>query len=251
MDRMSDEALGEELAATRARWFAGADGDWPPARGRVTYPSRAQVMELAVQLSRPVPGHLIEFGVWKGHSVRVIRDTLWRCAVWEPRAWSKRIYACDSFEGLPEDYENLAAGTFATPVPRLTGVRIVKGFFDRSLTPQLATEVGRVSLAHFDADLYGSTVTALEWVAPLLSDGAVLVFDEFCGEDPAEERALTEWLADSGRHLELLALFGREPSGKGDRSDRRAIFQLIGSNSLRKAPPLPLTRLRRKLLSRW
>lgn len=247
----SEGVIDGTLAGLRARWYGGAADDWGDVSGRVTYPSREQVLELAVHLARPVPGHLIEFGVWKGHSVRTLRDTLWQCAIWDRRQWSKRIYACDSFEGLPGDYEHLTAGTFATAIPRLTGVRVVKGLFEESLTIGLAEEVGRVSLVHFDADLYGSTRTALDWVAPLLSDGGILVFDEFCGEDPAEERALTEWLASSGRQVELLALFGREPSGKGQRTDRRAIFQLVGSTSLRKAPALTPTRFLRKVTSRW
>ncbi len=54
-------------------WLTGRVGDWVDWRSRVTFPSRAQVLELAVQLARPVTGHIIEFGVWKGYSTRVIR----------------------------------------------------------------------------------------------------------------------------------------------------------------------------------
>jgi len=243
------EELSANVASFRENWYVGNDGDWLPLKGKITYPSRAQVMELAVQIARPVSGHIIEFGVWKGHSVRVIRDELWRSAIWDRAQRRKRIYACDSFEGLPENYEHLPAGTFATPVPRLGGVRIVKGFFDVSLTPELAREIGSLSIAHFDADLYGSTVTALDWATPLLHDGSLLVFDEFSGEDPAEERALAEWIERTGTQIGLLALFGREPSGKGNQTDRRAIFQVIGSTSFTKAPPLLPTRLRRKLFA--
>ncbi|MER7370802.1 TylF/MycF/NovP-related O-methyltransferase [Nonomuraea wenchangensis] len=232
-------------------WLSGAPGEWPGLRNKVTYPSRAQVLELSVQLSRPVPGHIVEFGVWKGYSTRVIRDELWRARLWERRQRRKRIYACDSFEGLPEGYENLPAGTFATPVPRLNGVRVVKGFFAESLTPALAAEVGLVSLAHLDADLESATSCALDWLTPLLADGALLLFDEFYGEDPAECRAFVDWSARSGVRTTLLALFGREPSGKGGMTDRRALFQVIGRRQLRKAPPLPPVRLRRRLASRW
>ena len=64
-------------------WRWGRDGDWTETAGHVTYPSRSQVIELAVQLARPIPGHIIEFGVWKGESIRVIRDELWRSAFWD------------------------------------------------------------------------------------------------------------------------------------------------------------------------
>jgi Methyltransferase domain len=231
--------------------LTGELGDWTKWRGKVTLPTRSQVLELAVQISRPVSGHIMEFGVFRGYSTRILRDELWRTRVWERRQWHKRIYACDSFEGLPEAYEHLPAGTFATPVPALHGVRIVKGFFDKSLTAELAAEVGRVSLAHIDVDLYESTRTVLGWLTPLLHPGSLLLFDEFAGEDPAEARALAEWTEETGVEVMMLACFGREPSGKGGTTDRRVLFQVVGNEPLAKARPLPLTRWRRKLLAKW
>ncbi|GAA4588150.1 hypothetical protein GCM10023194_39020 [Planotetraspora phitsanulokensis] len=236
---------------TQEEWLAGREGDWTEQRSKVTYPSRAQVLELAVALARPIPGHIIEFGTWKGYSTRVIRDELYRSRLWDPSQWKKRIYACDSFEGLPESYEHLSAGTFATPVPRLRGVRIVKGFFEDSLTPELAAEVGRVSFAHLDADLESATTCALDWLTPLLGGGSLLLFDEFFGEDPAECRAFVDWTKRTGIRTTLVAVFGREPSGKGETTDRRALFQVIGDERHSKALPLLPVRLRRKLASTW
>jgi hypothetical protein len=242
-----DRAILDELAP----WLTGGAGDWSRHQGRATLPTRAHALELAVQISRPVPGHIVEFGVYKGYSTRVLRDELWRCKRWDRRQRGKRIYACDSFEGLPTEYESLPQGNFATPVPRLSGVRIVKGFFDKSLTPELAAEVGRVSLAHLDADLYESTVCALDWLTPLLGAGSLLLFDEFVGEDPAEARAFVEWTRRTGIDTMLLAWFVREPSGKGGATDRRALFQVVGETPLTKAAPLFPTRLRRRLASTW
>ncbi|MEJ3652707.1 TylF/MycF/NovP-related O-methyltransferase [Actinomycetes bacterium KLBMP 9759] len=235
----------------RQAWLSVEPDEWMTLRSKVTFPSRAQVLELAVQIARPVPGNIIEFGVFEGASTRVIRDELYRSAIWSPGQLRKRIFACDSFRGLPEAYEHLAAGTFATKPPTLRGVRIVQGYFEDSLTPQLAAEVGKVSLAHFDADLFSATQTALNWVTPLLTGGSLLLFDEFGGEDPAEERAFVEWGERTGIRTALIALFGREPSGKGGMTDRRALFQVIGDEHYTKAPPLLPTRLRRKLTSRW
>ena len=232
-------------------WVFGRPDDWATWKGKVTTPTRSQVLELAVQISRPVPGHIMEFGSFQGYSARIIRDELWRTRMWEPRQWRKRIYACDSFEGLPESYEHLPAGTFKTRVPRLTGIRIVKGYFENSLTADLATEVGRVSLAHIDADLYNSTVTVLNWLTPLLRPGSLLLFDEFLGEDPAEARAFVEWSERTGIQTMLLALLSREPSGKGPMTDRRALFQVVGDTPLVKARPLPPVRWRRRLSSTW
>jgi hypothetical protein len=68
-------------------------------------------------------------------------------------------------------------------------VRIVKRFLEQSLTPALADEVGPVSLAHFDADLFSATETALNWVDPLLHGGSLPLFDESDRTDDAEARA--------------------------------------------------------------
>ena len=52
-------------------------------------------------------------------------------------------------------------------------------------------------LAHFDADLYSSTVCALEFVTPLLGTGSLLLFDELSGAGGAEQRAFEERLTDA------------------------------------------------------
>lgn len=241
----------QELPAGREARYLGTKGDWARLRSRVTFPSRDQVLELAVSLARPVPGHIVEFGVYQGRSVRTLRDELWMSRLWDPRQRGKRIYACDSFRGLPGSYENLPAGNFATRVPRLAGVRIVEGFFEDSLTPELAREIGRVSLAHFDADLHSSTACALDWVTPLLQPGSLLLFDEFLGEDPAEERAFLEWSQRTGVSTAMLAMFGREPAGRTDTADRRALLQVVAADPIAKAAPLLPKRARRTLSSRW
>ena len=228
----------------------GRPGDWQEGEESVAYVTRAQLLRIAVELSRPIEGNIIEFGVWEGASTRVIRDTLLRTRLGS-RVNGKRIYACDSFEGLAEAYEHIGAGTFKTDTPNLKGVRIVKGYFEDTLTPALAKEVGQVSFAHFDADLYSSTKCALEWVAPLLHTGSLLQFDEFGGEDPAECRAFLEWSKETGIKTAFIGMFARQPSGKGDMTDRRALFQVISTDPLVRYQPSIPARALRKLRSLW
>lgn len=234
---------------TGTDWMGTRPEDWKEPGGKPAFVSRAQVLELAIQLSRGTEGDIVEFGVFNGASTRIIRDELWRTALWEPAQRKKKIYACDSFRGLPGHYERLPPGTFATKVPRLRGVEIVNGFFEDVLTEALARQVGKISFAHFDADLYSSTLCALDWITPLVQPGTVLLFDEFCGEEPAEERAFLEWTSRTGTRTALLAMFGREPSGDGGTTDRRALFQVLGDVELREVPPLAPVRLRRRLMS--
>ncbi len=229
----------------------GTPDDWTTRAWRVNYPSQDQVISLAVSISRPIPGHIIEFGTWFGGSTRIIRDELWHSRMWDRKQWRKRIYACDSFQGLPEEYHGLKKGTFATEVPKLRGVRIIDGFFEDTLTEKLAKEIGRISFAHLDADVYGSTMSALNWLTPLLHSGSVLLFDQLIGDEPAEAQAMLDWQRETGVELALLGLFGREPSGSGVRTDRRALVQVVGHARLTKAKALFPVKLRRRLAAKW
>jgi hypothetical protein len=49
----------------------------------------------------------------------------------------------------------------------------------------------------------------------------------------------------------MLVLFGREPSGQGFTSDRRALFQVVSDQPITKAAPLLPVRLRRRLSAHW
>jgi hypothetical protein len=250
-DSRSDSATTPDRRVPRALdvWLHGDDDDWRLLGQGFTPLGRAEVLELAVRLAQPVPGAIVEFGVFEGASTRVLRDELWRRIWWDPATARRRIHAFDSFEGLPEGYEALPAGTFATRVPRLVGVDVVVGRFEDSLDDEVARRVGPVALAHFDADLESSTQTALDWLTPLLGPGSILCFDEFIGDDPAEARALARWMESTGTPVGLVALFARPPSGRVGRSDRRAIFQVLGERALRPHRPDPITRLRRRLLA--
>jgi Macrocin-O-methyltransferase (TylF) len=180
----------------------------PPGTPNV---SRAQVLRMAVEASYKVPGNIVEFGVASGDS-------------------PKTIFACDSFEGMPEKYENLEVGYFACKPPRIRGVEIVKGYFETSLTPELAQRVGRVALASLDADLFSSTLCALTWLTPLLGNGSLLLFDEYLGGDNAEKRAHEQWQEATGIRTEAVARFVREPAGFGETPDERVLFQVTGAD---------------------
>lgn len=144
------------------------------------YITRTQTIEMAVRASYLIPGNIVEFGVAKGDSTRAIikmvrrveKDPRRRLQRAQKRVPRKKVFACDSFEGMPEKYENLQVGYFAGKPPRIRGVEIVKGYFDKTLTPELARRVGRVALASLDADLFSSTLFALGWLYPLARETA-------------------------------------------------------------------------------
>lgn len=224
------DAPPTEAVPFRVGYALQESPDLTAPRQQLTHISRGMILEICIRLSLRVPGNIIEFGVADGSSTRVIRRALHRYG----RRWfiphpRKRIFALDSFEGLRENFENAAVGTFAGEVPRVPGVTFVKGYFEQTCTQELATEVGRVAFAHLDADLYSSTKVALAWLTPLLGPGSLLLFDEFTGSREAEFRAFDEWRRNSGLHLARLAEFDRDPSGFGTIRDRRLLYQAFGS----------------------
>jgi Macrocin-O-methyltransferase (TylF) len=204
---------------------------WKDLEARANFISRSQLLELSVQLALRVPGNVVEFGVATGSSTRVIKRTLEASSRLNPYR-KKTIFALDSFEGLPEQFENAPVGAFAGPVPKIEGVVFVKGYFEQTCTEDLRQRVGRVAFAHLDADLFSSTLCALRWLTPLLNTGSILQFDEFIGGDCAESRAFDEWRAESGLQLIRIAEVDRDPSGWGNIIDRRLVFQVIGDEPL-------------------
>lgn len=255
---VGDSALSDEVAAVAAaresRTFrpsyetvdVGSTGlaypalrEWPDVRRRVSPLSSDLILEIATRLAYRVRGNIIEFGAANGDSTRVLRRTLHRLQRGQIVGPRKKIFACDSFKGLPEKYENLSVGAFACAPPSIPGVHIIEGYFEDALTPELAHQVGRVALAFLDADLHSSTLCALRWLTPLLDTGSLLLFDQYVGESgTGERRAHEDWLLETGLRTVPVAEFLRETSGQGGNRDhgctpdRRVLLQVVSAHEL-------------------
>jgi Macrocin-O-methyltransferase (TylF) len=221
--------------------------DWDYLGPRVNPFPRELVLEFAVRNTSHIPGNIIEFGVANGDSTRVIRNTLSKLERFTRPGSRKKIFACDSFKGLPEKYENAEVGTFACKPPRIRGVEIVEGYFQDSLTEELARRVGNVSVASLDADLYSSTLCALRWLTPLLQTGSLLLFDEFLGENESEKRAFEQWSEETKVATVMVAEFMRDPSGWGTKIDKRAIYQVVTPDEISRKPLAVRARVARYL----
>jgi O-methyltransferase len=172
-----------------------------------------------------VRGDVCEFGVFEGRSLL----HLWHSHRWvehliadgmapilrgaDVDCLQRRFYGFDSFEGLPEHDEVLdgqadwmGPGSFAATEASVRAelrrnrvpddaVELVPGWFDETLTVERVPE--RVALAHIDCDLYASTVVVLEWLAPRLVDGAIVIFDDWWlyrgRPDRGEQKAFAEF----------------------------------------------------------
>ena len=121
----------------------------------------------------------------------------------------RTVYGFDSFEGLPEAWGHHAAGAYSVG-GRLPEVRanvdLRPGWFDDTL-PVFAAERPAheaVALINVDCDIYSSTKTALDALAPRITDGTVMVFDEYF--------ATASWREDEHRALmEAAAAYGWTP----------------------------------------
>lgn len=141
-----------------------------------------------------VDGLILEFGVFKGASLSVIaQETL------------QPVYGFDSFEGLPEDWTHLQRkGRFSLegrmPEMQEENVRLIRGWFDRTLPEFLVEHPEPVRFLHVDSDLYSSAVTILTQLRSRIVPGTVIVFDEYLnypGWEHHEFRAFREFINET------------------------------------------------------
>jgi hypothetical protein len=154
-----------------------------------------------------------EFGVFKGYSFWLAQKLA------AEHGFQPRCFGFDSFEGLPEvrgldqtAHGEFRKGQYACSLDAVRGnldsagidwqrTHLVKGFFDRTLTPELIERhrIRRIGVAMIDCDLYESTVTVLDWIRPLMAEGSILIMDDwncFGGDqNRGQRRAMREFLA--------------------------------------------------------
>jgi len=140
-----------------------------------------------------------EFGVWRGQSFRYLMKSF------------KKGYGFDTFSGLPEDWHEKAKGSYSSAgqIPDIDGGEFVVGEFTQTLPEFFAIDRPLAALVNFDADLYSSTLCALEQASPVIDSETVLVFDELIMNEHWEQdeyRALTEYCQQRDCNYEVLAV---------------------------------------------
>lgn len=180
-------------------------GPGPAGNHLPQYAARRELWEYALSLVEDASRNWCEFGVGEG-------ETLDWFASRKPRA--NRLFAFDSFEGLPEPWLVYPAGHWKARAysPNRPDVVVVPGLFETSLTQDVARTIGPVGLAHIDCDLYTSTRVVLDRLGPYLQAESVLIFDEFYnyfGWRDHEFLAFTEWVTAHQVEFEYL---GRTPT---------------------------------------
>lgn len=162
-----------------------------------------------------VPGALVEFGIFEGWWVNHLFEASERLGLERP------VIGYDSFQGLsaphPEhDDAFWQEGQYSASLEKVAAniklaerarIKLIPGFFAESLGNGDATSVGQIAYARVDCDIYEPALDCLKYLGPRLSDGAVLVFDDWPHRlEVGEARAFYEWLP-TVPHLRFEFLF--------------------------------------------
>jgi hypothetical protein len=138
------------------------------------------------------PGLIAEVGVYRGGSLKYLAELF-------P---DRQVWGFDTFEGLPPEHwnkdERHNPGEFSdTSIEAVRdfvnskNVHLIKGLFPWSIESTGGIE--NIALAHIDTDFYLSVKACIEWFAPRMVKGGMIVFDDYgWGNCPGVKKALDE-----------------------------------------------------------
>lgn len=164
--------------------------------------------ELEKVLDRGVAGDIVEFGCYIGTTSLFIRRLLDQRKESSKRAF--HVY--DSFAGLPEkgSRDHSAAGTaFTAGELAVSKKQLLREFQKAELTPPIVHKAwfnqlseadvpDKIAFAFLDGDFYESILTPLRLVWPRLSQGGVVLIDDYGREAlPGVERAAHDYFSNT------------------------------------------------------
>lgn len=191
------------------------------------------------KLVADLPGVIVDLGVFRGASLFTWAKLL---ETFCPGDRARKVFGFDWFRGLQDfrpqdgvldDKVGKREGGYGSDaailarlvelnnqdglLPGIDRVEVVVGDVRETLPRFLASHPGlRVSLLHFDLDLYEPTLAALRCLYPVVAQGGVVVFDEY-GVVPweGETRAVEDYFREIGKPLPRLAKFpfSQQPHG--------------------------------------
>ena len=105
----------------------------------------------------------------------------------------------------------MAKGTYSSfgSTPKIKGGEFIVGKFEDTLPKFFSKKRPLASLINFDADLYSSTLCALNYSNKVIDEKSILIFDEFLMNDKWEKdeyKALNEFCDDFGISYDVLAV---------------------------------------------
>ena len=149
--------------------------------------------------------HVLEFGVYKGNSIRIIKNEL------DKKKKIYDVFGFDSFIGLQEDWITpdgnvlLKKGHFSsdgTP-PNIPNVTWFSGWFEETI-PKYLKRAKDIALLHIDCDLYKPTIEVLYRLNTFIVEGTIIAIDDWFYErnpkyNDTTQKAFYEWVNDFNR----------------------------------------------------
>ena len=164
-----------------------------------------------------IVGDFVETGVWRGGACIMM------AAVIKTFGDSRHVWACDSFEGLPEPRlpqdsgdMHFAYSELSVPVEEVEEnfrkfdvhdrMFLIKGWFSDTLTRLADINRVRISILRLDGDMYESTIDALVPLYPRVSKGGYVIVDDYHLAPCA--RAINDYRAEHQIAYPLLPIDG-------------------------------------------
>jgi hypothetical protein len=160
-----------------------------------------------------LPGSIIELGVYKGSSLLSFANFL---EIFNTGDRSRKVYGFDTFEGLSDfsskdgslnEMHSKVTGGWKTGDFKETLINFINNWHEESFVPQspriqlvegdikftaknfIEENPGiRISLLHFDCDLYEPTMEGLKYFYDKMVPGGIILFDEY---------GITAWAGES------------------------------------------------------
>lgn len=161
--------------------------------------------------------HVLEFGVCRGGTIRVIRNVLDK---------SFKVFGFDSFVGLPEAWIDKDGVVVVPPeyfstngvIPDVKDVKFYAGWFADTL-PDYLKIAEPIALLHIDSDLYSSAKEILWALNDYILPGTIIVFDEWFYKhdsryDDHEQKAFNEWVKKFNIQYEIISFVDHTTSGE-------------------------------------
>ena len=192
--------------------------DWPGFAITMVTTERLQSLQVILLeiFAGNVEGDIIETGVWKGGA------SIFAAAVVavHGQADRRKIFVCDSFQGLPpsvlkedmgeswnetrmlEQSDATVKHNFGIYGMQQSNIVFVKGLFATTMPVLAEFHTGKIALLRLDGDMYESTVDVLYTFYGRLSIGGVVIIDDWAGlpaQRAVEDFFKVNWLSVVGK----------------------------------------------------
>jgi O-methyltransferase len=165
---------------------------------------RCEILYTLANKALETPGHFYECGVYKGGSALLLANIIDR----------KRILKLfDTFTGMPEvnpEFDQHVQGDFKdtsleSVMPLFTGYGTDVCFYKGLIPHTFPITKETIAFAHVDVDIYQSVLDCCEYITPRLSEGGIIVFDDYgFSTCPGAKKAVDEYYEDREEWLYIL-----------------------------------------------